>query len=82
VNARSPAVGAFDALSPEELLALEYEAKVKLLQYVAAELLVLRISYAKAAAEYADLSGQLRVLTEVKGALQLALEAEADRRIA
>jgi hypothetical protein len=60
-----------------DLLALDYDAKVKALQMIAGEILSLKLEYAKVSGRHAELRAQLQVLKEVKSALQSAIRAEA-----
>jgi hypothetical protein len=70
-------VSYLDGLSAEDLLALDYDAKVKILQMVAGEILALKVEFAKVSGRYAELRAELQVLKEVKSALQSAIRAEA-----
>ena len=63
-------------LSDTDLLALDYDGKVKLLERVAQELLNLRIEFAKVSGRNAELRANIQVLKEVKSALQSAIRAE------
>ena len=63
-------------LSDVDLLALDYDAKVKLLESVVNELLSLRLEFAQVSGRYAELRANLQVLREVKSALQSAIRAE------
>lgn len=63
-------------LSDVDLLALDYDAKVKLLESVVNELLSLRLEFASVSGRYAELRANLQVLREVKSALQSAIKAE------
>ena len=60
----------------EDLLALDYDAKVKLLQQIAGEILALKVEFAQVSGRYAELRANLQVLKEVKSALQSAIRAE------
>ena len=60
-----------------DLLALDYDGKVKLLERIAAEMLHLRLELAQVSGRYAELRANLQVLREVKSALQSAIKAEA-----
>lgn len=60
-----------------DLLAMDYDGKLKLLQQVAGEILALKMEFAKVSGRYAELRAQLQVLKEVKSALQSAIKAEA-----
>ena len=60
-----------------DLLALDYDAKVKLLQQIAGEILALKVEFAQVSGRYAELRANLQVLKEVKSALQSALRAES-----
>ena len=59
-----------------DLLALDYDAKVKLLQQIAGEILALKVEFAQVSGRYAELRANLQVLKEVKSALQSAIRAE------
>ena len=59
-----------------DLLALDYDGKVKLLQQVAGEILALKMEFAKVSGRYAELRAEMQVLKEVKSALQSAIRAE------
>ena len=61
-----------------ELLALDYDGKIKLLQQIAGEILMLRMEFAQVSGRHAELRAQLMVLKEVKSALQSAIRAEAN----
>ena len=63
-------------LSDVEIVALDYDGKVKTLQSVADEILKLRLEFAKISGRYAELRAELQVLKEVKSALQSAIRAE------
>ena len=63
-------------LSDVDLVALDYDAKVKLLERVTQELLSLRLEFARSSGQYAELRANLQVLREVKSALQSAIKAE------
>lgn len=65
-----------DKLTDVDLLALDYDSKVKLLEQVTRELLVLRLEYASISGRHAELRANLQVLREVKSALQSAIKAE------
>jgi len=60
-----------------DLLALDYDGKIKLLQQVAGEILSLKMEFATVSGRHAELRAQLMVLKEVKSALQSAIRAEA-----
>lgn len=59
-----------------DFLALDYDAKVKLLQRVAGEMLAMRVEFARSSARYAELRANITILREVKSALQSAIRAE------
>jgi hypothetical protein len=63
-------------LTDVDLVALDYDAKVKLLERVVTELLSLRLEFASVSGRYAELRANLQVLREVKSALQSAIKAE------
>lgn len=60
-----------------DLLALDYDGKVRMLQQIAREILDLRMELAQVSGRYAELRANLQVLKEVKSALQSALRAES-----
>ena len=59
-----------------EIAALDYDGKVKLLERIAQEFLDLRVASAQISGEHARIQAELRVLREVKSALQSAIKAE------
>jgi len=63
-------------LTDVDLVALDYDQKVKLLEQVVKELLSLRLEFASVSGRYAELRANLQVLREVKSALQSAIKAE------
>ena len=63
-------------LSDVDLLALDYDGKVKMLEQVTRELLALRLEFATVSGQYAEMRANLQVLKEVKSALQSAIRAE------
>ncbi len=63
-------------LTDVDLAALDYDAKVKLLEAVTSEMLALRLEYARISGRHAELRANLEVLREVKSALQTAIKAE------
>ena len=65
-----------DSLSGADLLALDYDGKVKMLEQVTRELLALRLEFATISGRHAELRANLQVLREVKSALQTAIKAE------
>jgi len=65
-------------LNDVDLLALDYDGKIKLLERVAQEILSKRVEFAKISGRYAELRAELTVLKEVKSALQSAIRAEGN----
>ena len=65
-----------DNLIDVDLLALDYDAKVKMLERIVKELLGLRLEFASVSGRYAELRANITVLKEVKSALQSAIRAE------
>lgn len=65
-----------DNLTGVDLLALDYDAKVKLLERVVKELLEIRLEFAQVSGRSAELRANVQVLKEVKSALQSAIRAE------
>ena len=59
-----------------DLVALDYDGKVKLLERVTQELLHMRLEFASVSGRHAELRANLTVLREVKSALQSAIKAE------
>jgi len=64
------------SLSDTDIIALDYDGKVKLLQRVAGEMLALQVEFAQVSGKYAEMRANLQVLREVKSALQSAIKAE------
>ena len=65
-----------DSLSGTDLLALDYDGKVKMLEQVTRELLALRLEFATFSGRHAEMRANLQVLREVNSALQTAIRAE------
>ena len=63
-------------LDDVDLLALDYDGKVKTLQMVAQSLLDRKLEFAQVSGRYAELRAEIQVLKEVKSALQSAIRAE------
>lgn len=59
-----------------DLLALDYDGKVKLLESIVQELLDLRLEFAQVSGRYNELKATVAVLAQVKSALQSAIRAE------
>lgn len=68
--------GAVSELQDVDIVALDYDGKVKTLQAVANEILRLKVEFAKVSGRFAELRAELQVLKEVKSALQSAIRAE------
>jgi hypothetical protein len=66
-----------DNLRDADLLALDYDGKVKLLEQVTRELLTMRLEFAQVSGRYAELRANLTVLKEIKSALQSTIKAES-----
>lgn len=60
-----------------DIVALDYDGKVKALQAIANEILRLKIEFAQISGRYAELRAEMQVLKEVKSALQSAIRAES-----
>ena len=60
-----------------DFIALDYDAKVKMLQAIAGEMLKLKMEFAKVSGRYAELRAEMQVLRSVMSALQSAIRAEA-----
>ena len=67
-----------DTLNGVDLLALDYDGKVKLLEQVVCEFLDLRLEFAQMSGRHAELRANVAVLREVKSALQSAIRAEGN----
>lgn len=65
-------------LDKTDLLALDYDGKVKLLEKLTQELLNLRLEFAQISGRYAELRANVEVLKQVKSALQSAIKAEGN----
>jgi hypothetical protein len=65
------------AMSQTDLLALDYDGKVKMLERVAQEILSYQIEFAKVSGRYAEIKANIEVLKQVKSALQSAIRAES-----
>ena len=65
-------------LQDVDIVALDYDGKVKTLQAIAGEILRLKIEFAKISGRYAELRAEMQVLKEVKSALQSSLRAESN----
>lgn len=65
-----------DELTDTDILAMDYDAKLKLLEQIIANMLSIQVEYARVSGRHAELRAQLQVLREVKSALQSALKAE------
>lgn len=63
-------------LNNTDILALDYDGKVKTLQAIAGEMLQLKVEFARVSGRYAELRAEIQVLKEVKSALQSAIRAE------
>ena len=63
-------------LDDVDLLALDYDGKVKLLEAVTQEFLAKRLEFAQVSGRHAELRAEIMVLREVKSALQSAIKAE------
>lgn len=65
-----------DRLSDTDILALDYDGKVKMLEAVTRELLSMRVEFASVSGRFAELRANIQVLKEIKSALQSAIKAE------
>lgn len=65
-----------DGLTDVDLVALDYAAKVALLDRVTQELLNVRLEFASVSGRNAELKANVEVLKQVKSALQSAIRAE------
>lgn len=63
-------------LNSTDILALDYDQKIKMLEQIAQEILNNRMEFAKISGRFAELRANIQVLKEVKSALQSALKAE------
>ena len=59
-----------------DFIALDYDAKVKMLQAIAGEMLKLKMEFAKVSGRNAELRAEMSVLRSVMSALQSAIRAE------
>jgi len=66
------------SLSDTDLLALDYDGKIKLLERVAQEMLSLRLEFATVSGRHAELRANIQVLREIKSAMQSAIRAEGN----
>lgn len=66
-----------NGLTDVDLLALDYDGKVRLLECVIKELLDLRLEFAQLSGKYVELRANIQVLKEVRSALQSAIRAES-----
>ena len=62
-----------------DILALDYDGKVRLLERIATELLGLQVEFSRISGRHAELRANIQVLKEVKSALQSAIRAEANQ---
>jgi len=65
-----------EELGGTDILAMDYDGKVKLLEAITKELLALRVEFATVSGKHAELRANIQVLKEVKSALQSAIRAE------
>ena len=63
-------------LDQVDLIALDYDGKVKTLQAICQQLLDVRLEFAQVSGRYAELRAEVQILKEVKSALQSAIRAE------
>lgn len=63
-------------LSDIDILSLDYDAKIKLLDRIAQEIITEGVRFAKLAGEYTASKATLDVLKNIKSALQSSLRAE------
>jgi len=63
-------------LAAADILSLDYDAKIKMLEQIAQEILNSRMEFAKISGRFAELRANIQVLKEVKSALQSAIKAE------
>jgi len=59
-----------------DIVALDYDMKVKMLETIAQQLLDLQAEFARISGRHAELRANIQVLKEVKSALQSAIRAE------
>ena len=67
----------YSILTDTDLLALDYGAKVQLLERITKQFLELRLEFAQVSGRYAELKANIQVLREIKSALQSAIRAES-----
>ena len=63
-------------LDDVDLLALDYDGKVKLLEQIVQEFLRKRLEFAQISGRHAEMRAEIMVLREIKSALQSAIKAE------
>jgi hypothetical protein len=66
----------FDWEQANEIVGLDLDAKIKMLEAIAQELLGIKIEYAQVSGRNAELKAQIAVLSTVKSALQSSIRAE------
>ena len=62
-----------------DVIALDYDMKIKLLERIAQEILNKRIEFARISGRYAELKAEIQILKEGKSAIQSALKAESSQ---
>ena len=66
----------FDWEQANEIVGLDLDAKIKMLETIAQELLSVKVEYAQVSGRNAELKAQIMVLSTVKSALQSSIRAE------
>ena len=66
----------FDWEQANEIVGLDLDAKIKMLEAIAQELLNVKVEYAQVSGRNAELKAQIMVLSTVKSALQSSIRAE------
>jgi hypothetical protein len=65
-------------LSDTDILALDYDGKVKMLEQIIRELVAVQADFAVISGRYAEARAKITVLKEIKSALQSAIRAESN----
>ena len=65
-----------DPLTQTDILALDYDGKIKLLEMIAQEVLGYQVEFAEISGRHAEIKANLAILKLVTGSLQSAIKAE------
>jgi hypothetical protein len=66
----------FGDLAKVDIVALDYDQKVKMLERVASLMLETKVEFVRVSGRFAELKAELEVLKQVKSALQSSIRAE------